>query len=139
MTDDFLRGHISWLHPGIQLETIGPRHGGEVVAIEFTDQMLPRTYLAPRHPVGIADPAQGFFARTVQEDRKQFCAVTLHDLLDLPELLPVFRFGIAEGRDQQRHAMFGGGIKGRIPDVMDQLPESGRAELEDRARQVDGA
>ena len=83
----------------------------------------------------MADPAQGLFARTVQEDRKQFAAVTLHDLLDLPELLPVFGLGIAEGRDQQRHAVFGGGIDGRTSDVMDKLPEAGRAELEDRERQ----
>lgn len=38
---DFLRGHISRIHPGIQLEAIRPRHGGEVVAVELADQVLP--------------------------------------------------------------------------------------------------
>ena len=64
--------------------------------------------------------------------------MTLYDRLDLPELLPVFRFGIAVGRDQQRHAMFGGGIHCRTSDVVDKLPKAGRAEIEDGERQIDG-
>ena len=41
MAHDLLRGHIRRIHPGIQLEAIGPRHGGEVVAVELPDQVLP--------------------------------------------------------------------------------------------------
>jgi hypothetical protein len=33
--------------------------------------------------------------------------------------------------------MPGGGVDGRIPDAMHKLPESGRAELEQRERQID--
>src|SRR5437762_2431585 len=54
------------------------------------------------------------------------------------EMILIVRLGIAEGRDQQRDAVFGGGVDGRISDVMDKLPESGRAELEDRECQIDG-
>ena len=56
------------------------------------EQSGPERRKAPHQKV------RGFFARTVQEDRKQFAAVPLQGLLDLPEWLPVVRLGIAEGR-----------------------------------------
>jgi hypothetical protein len=74
----------------------------------------------------------------VQEGRKQLATVSVHDLLELPELLTVVRFSVTEGRDQQRDAVRGSGVDGRTSDIMDKLPESRRPELEDRERQIDG-
>ena len=68
------RSHPPGFSAGIQREAIGPRHGGEVVASRSRLKCSPERYLAPLDPVGIADPAQCFVARTVQEDRKQFAA-----------------------------------------------------------------
>jgi hypothetical protein len=138
MTNDFLRGYLRRIHPGIQPEAVGARHGGEIIAVKIADQLRSRRYLAPCNPVGIADSAQCLFARTVQEDRKQFCATTLHDVLNTVELRAIVRLGIAEGRDEQRDVLLGGGFESRFADVTDKLPKAGRAEFEDRERQIDG-
>jgi hypothetical protein len=62
----------------------------------------------------------------------------VHDLFEFLVLGAIVRLSVAEGRDNKRNAVLGGGIHGRIPDVMYKLPESGSAEVEDRPRQIDG-
>ena len=40
MANDFLRGHIRRIDARIQPQAISPRHGGEIVAVELSDQVF---------------------------------------------------------------------------------------------------
>src|SRR5678816_364939 len=72
----------------------------------------------------------------MKEHREQFTAVPVYDLLKLAELLAILRLGVAERRDQQGDAVFGRGVERRIPDLMDQLPKSRGAKVEDCTREI---
>ena len=93
--------------------------------------------LAPFDAVGIADPARGLFPGAVQEHRQQFAAAPLHDGFEVFVLRAVVGRGVAEGGDEKRNAVLRGGVDARAPGAMDQLPESGRAEVEDGKREID--
>lgn len=137
MTSDFPRGLVRRSHSGIQLEAVGPRHGREIVAVEEFVKAVSGCHLAPFNPIGIADPAHGLLPGAMQEHRKQLTAVALHDRFEFPVLNAVIGLDVAERGDQQRNAMPGRGIDGRVSDAMDQLSEPGRAEVEYGAREID--
>ena len=124
-------------HFSIQLEAIGPWHRREIAVVQVPHQAGRGGHLAPLDPIGIADPARGYRPGAVQEHRQQLAVVASHDRFEILQLRTVVRFDVAEGGDDEANLILRRGVERRGADGVHELPESGRAEVEYRSRQID--
>jgi hypothetical protein len=132
--NDFLRIQVRRPCLGIQLETVRSWDRRKPKVVEISEKAFLRGYFAPFNSIWIADSACCLFPGAVQEHRKQFAVVSLHDFFEFLVLRKVVWLSVAKGCDDKQNAVLCGCVKGRAPDTMYQFPESRSAEIEDRAR-----
>jgi hypothetical protein len=137
MTNNFLCSQVRRPNLGIELKTVGPWDRRKLVRVEISHQAFPRCHFSPFNSISISNPTDRLLPGAVQEHRKQFTVASPHDFFEILILGEVIRINVAEGCDDQRNAVLRGRLDGRTSGTMYQLPKSGSAEVEDRARQID--